>query len=544
MTQQPENLRNTIGKKGVILAVMVVVMASHGAAYARNLSGKTLRIALASEIISADPHRHVYTPDILLLSHIYDTLVAQDQDERLAPSLAVKWAQPTPNTWDFTLKKDARFHDGSPLRAHDVASSIQRARSVRDSPVSFGDYLSAIVRTEILSPHVLRIHTTDPIPDLPYRLSILKIIPTKAVLASRADFDQLLQKTGSGPYQLQQFDRQKQEIILRASSNYHGPPPRWDTVVLRVIPDDALRVTALIAGHVDIIEQLPPADASRLVRNPAYTVTSLKPDQLLFLAPDTRKRHSPFVLETGKRQTNKNPMHDPRVRRAISLAIDRQALTEDSLCGFAEPTDSPLLSSIRPTHLRPEPERARKLLRDAGWEGGFTVTLHIPEDRYASALEIANTVALQLSRIGVTVVIEPVDPELFYRAAGNGEYSLMLLGIALDIRTPMHPLSSLLGSTQKMNRTGWQNARMDRLLAAAAEMENAGERGARERGARLAEIQAILDAEAPIMPLYRQVPLYAMRAHLSMNNTEPRGNLADTITPLPSPSRTVSDAGH
>ncbi|NKD85264.1 hypothetical protein HEQ63_03575 [Haematospirillum jordaniae] len=539
MTQQPENLRNTIGKKGAILAVMVLVLASHGVAYARNLSEKTLRIALASEIISADPHRHVYMPDILLLSHIYDTLIIRDQDGRLAPSLAVKWTQPTPNTWDFTLRKDAGFHDGAPLRAQDVVSSIQRARSVRDSPVSFGDYLSAIARTEILSPHVLRIHTTDPIPDLPYRLSILKIIPTKAVMASRADFDQLLQKTGSGPYRLQKFDRQKQEVILRASSNYHGPPPQWDTVILRVIPDDALRVTALIAGHVDIIEQLPPADASRLVRNPAYTVTSLKPDQLLFLAPDTRKRHSPFVLKTGNRSTNKNPMHDPRVRRAISLAIDRQALTEDSLCGFAEPTDSPLSSSVHPTHLRSEPEQARELLREAGWEGGFTVSLHMPEDRYVSALEIANTVALQLSRIGVTVVIEPVEPELFYRSAGNGDYSLMLLGIALDMRTPMHPASSLLGSTQKMNRTGWQNPRMDRLLAAAAEMENAG-----EKSTRLAEIQVILDTEAPVIPLYRQIPLYAMRAHLTMNNTQREGNLADKITPSPPGSRTVSDAGH
>lgn len=519
----------------VVTVLLVLCHVFTGSARAAATPDRILRIALAAGTVSADPHRHLYTPDILLSSHIYDSLVAVTVNGQIVPQLARKWVHVTPDTWEFTLQDGVEFHDGSPLRARDVMASIIRARSVQDSPMSYGDYLSGVIQAEAPSPHTLRIRTAHPMPDLPGRLAALKIIPEAAATASREDFDRLKQKTGSGPYQLEQINHQEQTTVLRANPRYWGNAPLWDTVILRVIPDDATRVTTLVSGQADILEQLPPADATRFMHNPAYTVASLKADRLLFLSPDTRKRRSPFVSHTGRIPIHKNPMNDPRVRQAMSLAINRNALTDDILRGFAEPTEK-LLPSSTTTQTYADQDRARELMQQAEWPDGFAVTLHLPGQRYVSDLEIVNALALQLSRIGITVTIETVDPEIFFHTAGAGGYSLMLSGIAMDLSTSLHPVTSLLGSTQKMNRTGWESRRLDELLATAPAA------GPDELKKLQTGIQSILDAEMPLVPIYRQIPLYAMRANLTMQESRAT-NLADTITlARPSP-RTVSDAG-
>lgn len=538
MTTSPRTQGHRPWRQGlpVVTVLLVLCHIFIGSAQATAAPDRILRIALASGSVSADPHRHLYTPDVLLSSHIYDSLVSVATDGQIVPQLAREWVHVRPDTWEFTLQNGVVFHDGSPLQAHDAVASIMRARAVQDSPMSYGDYLSGVIQAEAPSPHILRIRTAHPMPDLPGRLAALKIIPEMAATATREDFDRLKQKIGSGPYQLEQINSREQITILRANPRYWGTSPRWDTVILQVIPDDATRVTALVSGQADILEQLPPADAARFMRNHAYTVAGLKADRLLFLAPDTRKRRSPFVSHTGRTPIHKNPMSDPRVRQAMSLAINRKALTDDILRGFAEPADTVLPSSTTIQQTDPDQEQARELIHRAGWPNGFSVTLHLPEQRYVSDLEIANALALQLSRIGITVTIETVDPEIFFRTAGAGGYSLMFSGIAMDLSTPLHPATSLLGSTQKMNRTGWESRRMDELLAAGS---TAGPDELKKLGA---GIQFILDAEMPLVPIYRQIPLYAMRANLTMQE-EGATNLADTVALARPLHQTVSDAG-
>src|SRR4051794_33029382 len=160
-----------------------------------------LKIAVAADITSADPHFFNLFPNNNLGEHIFDKLVQMDPDSKMIPGIATSWKPIDDKTWEFKLRKGVKFHDGSELTAEDVAFSIDRVPLVPNSPGPFSAYTKAIVAKEIVDPYTIRLRYASPYPLAPNDLSTIYIVSKKvAANASTEDFNSGKATIGSGRY--------------------------------------------------------------------------------------------------------------------------------------------------------------------------------------------------------------------------------------------------------------------------------------------------------------------------------------------------------
>ena len=193
------------------------------------------RIAIPTETTSIDPMFHNIGPNMAFSRNIFDTIIAQDDRQRLQPSLALSWAPVDDETWEIKLRPGVVFSDGTPFSADDVAFSYARAPNVPGSPSSFSMYTKAIGTTEIVDPLTIRIHTKGPSPLLPNDLSVLPIVSRHAAEGrTTADFDSGLAAIGTGPYRFVRWDRGG-AITLERNATYWGPKQPWEHVFIRPI---------------------------------------------------------------------------------------------------------------------------------------------------------------------------------------------------------------------------------------------------------------------------------------------------------------------
>src|SRR5690348_11656553 len=185
-------------------------------------TAQELKIAVAADVTSADPHFFNLFPNNNIAEHIFDKLVQMDPDSRMIPGLATSWKTLDDTTWEFKLRKGVKFHDGSELTAEDVAYSIDRVPQVPNSPGPFTAYTKAIIAKEIVDPYTIRFKYAAPHPLAPNDLSPIYIVSkTLATGASTEDFNSGKAAVGSGRYKLVRYvsgDR----IELVRNDNYWG----------------------------------------------------------------------------------------------------------------------------------------------------------------------------------------------------------------------------------------------------------------------------------------------------------------------------------
>src|SRR3989337_1442287 len=159
-----------------------------------------LRIGVASEPTSMDPHFHNLSPNNSMLSHVFEALVDQDARQRMVPGLAESWQAIDDTTWEFKLRRNARFHDGTPFTADDVVFTFQRAPDVEGSPSSFGTYVKGKTVVKV-DEHTVHIKTAEPYPLMPNDVSQVFIISRKhGSDAKTADYNSGKAAIGTGPY--------------------------------------------------------------------------------------------------------------------------------------------------------------------------------------------------------------------------------------------------------------------------------------------------------------------------------------------------------
>lgn len=474
-----------------------------------------LRIGLSAEVTTLDPHFFNSGPNNAFLHHLFDTLVDVDASGKLIPSLAESWRVVDDTTWEFTLRKGVKFHDGSELTAQDVLYSLDRPGLITNSPGSFTSYTKPIVAKEAVDEHTVRLKTASAYGPLPLDLISIFIVSKKASEnATTEQFNSGEAAIGTGPFRITEF-RKGERIEIVRNEAYWGPKPEWDKVQFRVLASDAPRLSALLAGDVDLIESVPPADLAKLKSNDKLTLSQHTTWRTLFWHADQFRDNSPFVTDKAGKPLDKNPLKDVRVRQAISKAINREALVERSLEGLGQPAsniNSPGIFGYN-SDLAVEaydPEGARKLLAEAGYPEGFGLTIHGPNNRYINDEQVVQTVAQFLNRIGIQTKVETQPLSIYFGKARASEYSFALLGwgsLASDFT-----LRSIVGTPNP--DTGWgtwnwgkySNPAVDTLVQSALGSVDAARR---EDFSRQAVKVALTDYA--VIPSHHQLATWALR---------------------------------
>ena len=361
--------RHAIGYAAVLLSALALPVTAQPT--------RELTIALGAPPASFDPHFFAHAPSFMVQQHVFEPLVWRDAQSRTIPALATRWEiLPDGAGWDFHLHPDARFSDGQPVTAADVAATIARLATVPNSPGRLTIYTQGVRAVEQVGPHTVRLLTDGPAPLLPENIPPLMIVPERiAREAQTTDFNSGRAAIGSGPFRLVQYT-QGERVILERNPAWRGTPSPFSRVTIRVIANDSARVAALRAGDVQLIEIVPPRDVALLERDPNIAVWRSPGTRLIYVSLDVSRDNSPGVADLEGRPMERNPLKDVRVRRALSMAIDREAIRRQIMDGQSVPAGQmqAVGLGVADPELRPDafdPGRARALLAEAGWGGGF-----------------------------------------------------------------------------------------------------------------------------------------------------------------------------
>jgi peptide/nickel transport system substrate-binding protein len=493
---------------GLIAAAMVSAVAA----------AQDLTVGLGGAFTSADPHFHNLTPNNTVAAHIFDRLVHRDEHQKLVPGLATEWKAVDDTTWEFKLRHGVKFHDGSDFTADDVVATLKRIPWVPNSPSSFRIYTQGIASTEILDPYTIRFKTAAPYPLLPLDLSSVMIISKKFEQASTGDFNAGRATIGTGPFRFVEFvpgDR----MVLARNDDYWGPKPAWQHVTLKLITNNSARVAALLAGDVQMIEQVPSTDYAKLKTNPDVTLSQIVGNRVIYMALDSFRDQTPFATDKSGAVLPNNPLKDVRVRKALSKAINRPAIVERIMEGLAIPAGGLLPEGFFGTSakLKPEtfdPEAARKLLTEAGYPNGFGLTIHGPNDRYLNDEKVLQAIGPMFNRVGIEtkVVTQPWATFATQASAPTYAYSAMLAGWVADTGEVSSPLRSLIATVNKdagmggSNRGRYSNPKVDALLQKALTTVDDP-----KREKLLQEATEVAMADQAIIPLYYQINTWATR---------------------------------
>ena len=442
-----------------------------GAAYADDVV-----IGIQSEPSSLDPHFHNTTPNSALLGLVFARLVEWSPGKKLVPGLAESWKSIDDNTWEFKLRKGVKFHDGSDFTADDVIFSYKRADQYVGGNAGFQTYTKGKTLKKI-DDHTLHIITKTPYPLMPNDASTILIHSAdikgtgekdKNFGIQPKDFNNGDAVIGTGPYKLVEW-KKGDRLVLQKFAGYKGPlAQEWDKVTYKFIKSGPSRVAALLAGDVDMIDIVPVTDIEALKKNDKVALHQGLSSRIMYLHMDKFRQESPFVTDKNGTPLKKNPLLDPRVRKALSLMIDRDSIVKNVMGGLATPAGQLLPDGFfgRSPNLKPDPydpAAAKKLLAEAGYGNGFSITLHGPNDRYVNDAKITEAIGQMLSANGIPTKVVTLPKNVFFKRATTGgpkgvpEFSMFLSGWGSATGEPTSPLKSLLTTHDKSKGSGVAN---------------------------------------------------------------------------------------
>ncbi len=507
-------------------------------ALAGQASAQNLTIGIGGSPTSLDPHFYNASPNISLTMHLFDRLVEQDPQARLQPMLAESWRAISETEWEFKLRPGVKWHDGRDFTAEDVAFTVSRTPNVPNSPGGFGGFVRAIQRVEIVDPLTVRFHTAVPYPLMPTDMASVQIISRHVGDgASTEDYNSGKAAVGTGPYRLVSYRAGDRTEFVRNDAYWRGPQP-WARVSYRFIANDASRTAALLAGDVDLIDQVPSNDLARLRQNPRLNISEIQGLRLIYLIPDYSRTENPvFVTDNDGRPLPRNPFQDSRIRRALSIAIDREALASRIMEGTAKATGQwlpPGSYSYNPEVQVPrfDPDGARRMLAEAGFPQGFRMTLTTPNDRYPNDARTAQAVAQMWTRIGVRTEVQAVPWAAYSARAARQEFNMRLVGWGSVTGEASYMLSNIFNTYDRERRLGasnnsrHSNPELDALTArATATLDDA------EREKLLQQAVAMVDRETSMIPLFQLVNFWASRKGVAYEARMDERTIAMGATP-------------
>jgi len=499
-------------------------------------AAQELKIGLSTEPHAMDPHYFNLTANNQIAYSIFSTLIQQDETQKLTPALAESWHALDDTTWEFKLRKGVKFHDGSPFTAADVAFSMARTAKVPNSPSPFTVFARAFSELKIVDDYTIHFITKGPTPLLPNDLSRVAIMSSKTAKADVGEgvTTEALNRgeglVGTGPYKFVEWTRGNR-LVLAANPDFWGGKPKWERVIYRPMSNDAARVAALLAGDVDMIENPPPADMKKLRENPNVKISDVVSNRLIYISLDVGDPTATVTDADGK-----NPLKDVRVRKALSLAINREAIASRIMEGLGKPVGDFLPAPMFGTRpdAKPDaydPEKAKALLKEAGYPNGFGITIGAPNNRYINDAEVAQAIASQWTRVGVKSKVDAVNSTVFFKNRDEYKYSAALVGWAAGTGEMSNPLRSIVGTVSRekgfgtANKSRYSNPQLDAIIEQAiGTVDNAKREALLQQGSKMA-----LDDQA-LIPLHIEVTSWGLRKGFSYRARADQYTLANGVS--------------
>lgn len=507
-------MKGTLSMRGRLVSLAAAL------ATAATVHAQTLTLGNKLELNTLDPHFFAAFATNSSLSYFFDKLVVYDEKLSIRPGLATSWTLVDNTTWEFKLRRGVVFHDGSPFGADDVIATIERVPNVPNSPNSFAQFTRGIESIRKVDEGTIVVKTKAPNPQLLSDLANVFIVSARAAKgATTADFNSGKAVVGTGPYRLVEFVN-AERLVVERNDRYWGPKPAWAKVTERYITKDPSRLASLLAGQVDAIDAVPIPDLDRLRKENRFGLFKGPAALAHYVALDSNRDESPFVTAKDGKPLGKNPLKDPRVRKALSLAINRDLICKRVMEGSALPA-SQLLSERYPTaskSLKPDPHdpaRAQALLKEAGWGGGFRIVLHATGDRYPNDSAVAQAIAQMWTRIGLKAEVETLPGAVFFTRASKQEFSAFAAQYGAE--DSINSLRALIATSDPArgfgtaNRTRYSNPVVDNLLTEAlVTMDDELRQQKLERAINFAM------ADQPLIPVFFPIFDYAARKGLTV----------------------------
>lgn len=396
-------------------AVAAALLAAAGGAPALARGG-VLVVALSGGPDTLDPQKTAATLSFQVMKSLYDTLAEPDARGRLVPGLAASWTASADGTvWTFHLRPGVRFHHGKVLDAEDVVATFARIRDPRTGSPKRGDF-AAIERVEAVDPLTVRFVLDRPF--APFLAALAQgwgaILP-RDVLAKGEDL--AAHPVGTGPFRMDVWVRDSMLRVRRFDGYFLRGLPRLDAVEFRFVPDSAVKAAGLVAGDFDVVDAVSPLDLPRLARDPRVVV-----------------RQEPSATVNVVAVNNaRPPFTDVRVRRALWHAIDRRAVLTTAYGPGSVPV-AVFMDARSPYYVDMgdpypyDPERARRLLADAGYPHGFATDLALPQP-YEAHIKAGELVQAMLARVGIQARIRIVEWGMWLSRIYEGrDFGLTIIG--------------------------------------------------------------------------------------------------------------------
>lgn len=521
-----------------MLRIAVVALAAALVLPAHAQKAREVSIGLQAAITSMDPHYHNLSPNNSLLLHMFEPLIKRDSNQKPVPGLATSWRAVDDLTWEFKLRRNVRFHDGSPFTAEDVVFTLQRVPNVPNSPSSFATFTKPIVDVKVVDAHTLVFRTETPHVLLPSDLaSVMIVSKLHGEKAATQDYNSGKAAIGTGPYKFAEYIP-NQRVVLTANYGYWGGEEPWDKVTFKILTNSAARVAALLSGDVQMIETVPTSDIARLSKDARYSVADKVSNRVIYVHLNQRTdTPPPFVTAKDGKPLDRNPFKDARVRKALSMAINREAIAQRIMEGKSVPA-AQLLPDIffgtsrKLKPLKYDPDGARKLLAEAGYPNGFALTLHGTNNRYINDANVIQAIAQFYSRAGIDAKVETMPSSVYFGRATKGEFGYMVLGWGTESGEQGSSLRSLLATYDASrgmgvtNRARYSNPAMDKLIAEA--MTTIDDR---KREAMIQQAAEMAMNDTALIPIHYEVSTWATARGYRYNARTDQYTLAMELRP-------------
>ena len=489
------------------------------------VTANPLRWAASGDPQTMDPHSQNEGLTNSVNSQVYEFLIQRDKKLQRVPGLATSWKQIDALTWQFTLRKGVKFHDGAPFTADDVVFSMERVKHANSQLRVYGNQVGVARK---IDDHTVEFKLPQVNPIFLDHIAALNIMnkawseknncTTPLDYKNKEEKFTSLNANGTGPFRLVSRQPDIKTIWKKNDAWWGKHEGNITSVTYSSIKNDATRVAALISGELDFVLDPPPQDMERLEKTPGIKVVNGVENRVIFIGMDQARDELLYSSVKGK-----NPFKDKKVRQAMYQAIDIETIRTKLMRGQAFPTGgitpSPLGAFNDPAIEKRRPfdvAAATKLMAEAGYPQGFEVTLNCPNNRYVNDEKICQALAAMWAKINIKIKLDAQPRSTYFPRLDKLDTSLYMLGwggAITDAETALTPVLRNRGASGvgDYNYGNYKNAKLDEAAAASSKEPDVAKREALIKQALLAH-----NDEVNHLPLHRQVIPWATRSNVSV----------------------------
>jgi peptide/nickel transport system substrate-binding protein len=386
------------------------------AAAAKSGGKDVVNVAFNADLPTLDPHMHNQRNGIIWQYHVNDNLGVRDpKTNRIVPHLATSWTPSSPTTWDVELRKDVKFHNGDPFNAEVVKWNWERVINPEQKSQQKGNH-EAIKGVEVIDEYKVKVITTSPYPVFVERLQNFQFISPK-VAKEKGDPWLAENLIGTGPYKFVEWKRD-QYILSERNDDYWGPKPAFKQFRYVTIPEPTTQIAELLNGNIDVMRGLPTDQVEAIDKSGRAKASTKAILRVGFVRLDAMGRTAP------------NPFQDVRVRHAANHAIDVDGIIKslqpggDRTAAMVNPLHFGFDPSVKPHEY--DPEKAKKLLADAGHPNGFDVTWNMTNSNIMPNFKaVFESMQQQLTKVGIRVKFQMFDARASDERVRAGQHGPM-----------------------------------------------------------------------------------------------------------------------